>query len=225
MREEIIKSLKLLEQELDVKILYAVESGSRAWGFPSKNSDWDVRFIYMHRQDWYLSIEHQKDSFEKIYPNDIDLSGWDLRKTLKLFKNSNPPLMEWLMSPIVYYEQSMLVGKLRELSTEFYVLRPILACSWIEQTNQMVPMEFDVLVESQIHDTQIKEEVYRLIKRKMSGEELDVEPKITILNQYIEDKIDYYNQYLTHYDIDRVVSVDKLDRLFRETLHEVSTHK
>src|SRR5688572_24447307 len=104
MIEEIKRELLRLETGNSIKILYAVESGSRAWGFASTDSDWDVRFIYIHKLEWYLQIEDKKDSLDKILPNEIDLAGWEIRKALKLFRKSNPPMMEWLRSPIVYSE-------------------------------------------------------------------------------------------------------------------------
>ena len=94
MIEEIKKELLRLEYQHDIKILYAVESGSRAWGFASVNSDWDVRYIYVHRLDWYLQIDDKKDSLDEILLNDIDLAGWELKKALRLFRKSNPPLLE-----------------------------------------------------------------------------------------------------------------------------------
>src|SRR6476620_8167174 len=102
MFEEIKIELQRLEAKHNIKVLYAVESGSRAWGFASKNSDWDVRFIYIHPLDWYLAIEEKKDNIEVILPNDIDMAGWELRKALLLFRKSNPPLLEWLRSPVIY---------------------------------------------------------------------------------------------------------------------------
>jgi predicted nucleotidyltransferase len=105
MIDEINKELHNLEKDNKIKIVYAVESGSRAWGFESKNSDWDVRFIYAHNYDGYLSINEKKDNIEKILENDIDLSGWELRKALMLFRKSNPSLLEWLRSPIIYEER------------------------------------------------------------------------------------------------------------------------
>ena len=120
MEKEILKELKNIEQEQDIKILYAVESGSRAWGFASLDSDWDVRYIYIHNSLWYLSIDDKKDSYDKILPNDIDLSGWDLKKTLKLFRKSNPPLLEWMRSPIIYYQNSSMIDKLRNLALEYF---------------------------------------------------------------------------------------------------------
>ena len=119
MIEEIKKELKNLEDDKKIKVLYAVESGSRAWGFASKDSDWDVRFIYIHHYDWYLSVEEKKDNIEIILPNDIDLGGWELRKALLLFRKSNPPLLEWLKSPIKYNENYSIANELRK-ATEIY---------------------------------------------------------------------------------------------------------
>jgi len=119
MLDEIKKEIQYLEEKHKIKILYAVESGSRAWGFASKDSDWDVRFIYIHDYDWYLSIDEKKDNIDTILPNDIDLAGWDIRKALLLYKKSNPPLLEWLYSPIIYKDEYSLAEKLRE-NTRLY---------------------------------------------------------------------------------------------------------
>ncbi len=89
-----------------VKILLAVESGSRAWGFPSPDSDYDVRFIYAHQRDWYVSLSERRDVIERPIDADlIDLAGWDVRKALRLLLRSNPALYEWLVSPVTYIEQ------------------------------------------------------------------------------------------------------------------------
>jgi len=120
MIDEIKKELLRLETLHDITILYAVESGSRAWGFASTDSDWDVRYIYVHRLDWYLGIVDQKDSQEEILPNDIDLAGWELKKALRLFKKSNPPLLEWLRSPIVYYAKTSFIDRIRDFSSAFF---------------------------------------------------------------------------------------------------------
>jgi uncharacterized protein len=120
MKTEIIKEIKRLEYQHDIKILLAVESGSRAWGFASTDSDWDVRYIYVHKLDWYLKIDAQKDSQEEILANDIDLAGWELKKALRLFRKSNPPILEWLRSPIVYYEHFSTAKSLRELTAQYF---------------------------------------------------------------------------------------------------------
>lgn len=108
------------EKENDIKILYAVESGSRGWGFASKDSDYDCRFIYIHQPDWYLSIDEKKDFIE--YPVDevFDVNGWDIRKALKLLRKSNPPLLEWFTSPIVYMENMQIVENMRSLGKDFF---------------------------------------------------------------------------------------------------------
>jgi predicted nucleotidyltransferase len=116
------QTLQGLEQDEDVVVLLAVESGSRAWGFPSIDSDYDVRFIYVHRPQWYLTIdlESRRDVIEQPVEDEIDLSGWDIRKALKLFHRSNPPLLEWLQCPIVYHERFSFANRLRNLLPEFY---------------------------------------------------------------------------------------------------------
>ena len=120
MIEEIKCELARIEKESDIRILLAVESGSRAWGFASTDSDWDVRYIYVHKLDWYLRIDQNKDSQEEILDNDIDLAGWELRKALGLFRKSNPPMLEWLRSPIIYLEQFSTAKTLRELSEKYF---------------------------------------------------------------------------------------------------------
>src|SRR5689334_24149442 len=83
--------LKEIEKEKHVRILYACETGSRAWGFPSPDSDYDIRFIYMHEKDWYLSLSQKKDTIEHM-DGDLDITGWDLKKALTLLKKSNATL-------------------------------------------------------------------------------------------------------------------------------------
>jgi predicted nucleotidyltransferase len=254
MIDEIKNELAKLEKEKNIKILYAVESGSRAWGFASKDSDWDVRFIYVHDYDWYLSINDKKDNIETILPNDIDLSGWELKKSLLLFRKSNPPLLEWLRSPIVYKEEFSIATELRNavkiyfnpksclyhylhmargnyeayfkedevrLKKYFYVLRPILACIWIERTDGMAPMEFEILVNEEIKDPSIKTEINKLLERKMNGDELDKGPRIPLLDNFIEQKLDYFKNFLADFDFANSPGFDLLNTIFRNTLKEV----
>lgn len=122
MKEKIQKALVAIEQEEQVRVLFACESGSRAWGFPSSDSDYDVRFLYIHPRVWYLAInlERSRDVIERPIEDGLDFRGWDLRKALQLYKKSNPPLMEWLGSPIVYSEKYATAEKLRNLAPKFY---------------------------------------------------------------------------------------------------------
>jgi len=96
--DEIRKRLVQAEIEHDVKIVYACESGNRAWGFASPDSDYDVRFIYARSTDWYLSfdVEQRRDVIEYPIVDDIDIGGWDIRKALYLFTRTNGALLEWL---------------------------------------------------------------------------------------------------------------------------------
>lgn len=115
-KDEILKRLRAAEKEHEMKILYACESGSRAWGFASPDSDYDVRFIYVRRKDWYLSfdVETRRDVIEYPIVDEIDCGGWDIRKALHLFTRTNGALLEWLVSPVRYIE----VGSFREQLAE-----------------------------------------------------------------------------------------------------------
>lgn len=116
-RVEIDRRLDAIESDNGVRILFAIESGSRAWGFPSPDSDFDIRFIYAHEPEWYLSVLEGRDVLETPLDDlGLDVSGWDLRKTLRLFLKSNPALYEWLVSPIVYRDMCGLARELRDLA-------------------------------------------------------------------------------------------------------------
>ncbi|NVO29693.1 nucleotidyltransferase domain-containing protein [Hymenobacter lapidiphilus] len=97
-------ALTKLEATHNVRILYACESGSRAWGFPSPDSDYDVRFIYCHPAAWYLTLDEGPDTLNFPVDDELDLAGWELRKALRLLRGSNAALFEWLQSPVVYHE-------------------------------------------------------------------------------------------------------------------------
>ena len=101
-QREIQENLDRIEQKYNVKILLAVESGSRAWGFASPDSDYDVRFIYMHKPEEYLRIDAMKDVIEWQLDEVLDINGWDVRKALLAFGKGNPNVMEWANSPIIY---------------------------------------------------------------------------------------------------------------------------
>lgn len=120
MKDKIKTTLEELETIYSIRVLYAVESGSRAWGFASTDSDWDVRFIYVHKPEWYFSIEKRKDCIEQMLPDKLDFSGWEITKALNLFRKSNPPLLEWLRSPYIYMENGSFAAKLRILSNTYF---------------------------------------------------------------------------------------------------------
>lgn len=119
-RAEIECRLAEIEQSEDIRFLFAIESGSRAWGFPSPDSDFDVRFVYARRRDWYLSVGARSDVIEQPIVDDIDLNGWDISKALQLTLKSNAVISEWLASPIVYRSFTSGANQLRELANRVF---------------------------------------------------------------------------------------------------------
>jgi uncharacterized protein len=137
MNEIIISKLKEIEKEFDVKILYACESGSRAWGFASPDSDYDVRFIYVHNRAHYLSIDDQRDVVELPINDLLDINGWELRKALRLFRKSNAPLYEWFQSPIIYQADSSFLSEMKELMKSYFSPRSMMH-HYLSMTNGVV---------------------------------------------------------------------------------------
>ena len=120
MKKEILQFLKDISIEKEIEILYACESGSRAWGFPSPDSDYDIRFIYRHPPDWYLTVDEKKDSINVMTNKLLDGSGWDIRKVLRLLYLSNVSPFEWMNSPIVYQENKPFTSEFRKLSLQYF---------------------------------------------------------------------------------------------------------
>lgn len=119
--EQITLKLRAIEQRYDVRVLLAVESGSRAWGFASPDSDYDVRFVYVHKRDWYLSLLEGRDVIEELDPNGIlDVSGWDLKKALTLMGRCNCAFVEWLGSPIIYYKDEDFFQEINGLKDRYF---------------------------------------------------------------------------------------------------------
>lgn len=123
MKTTIQEKLKRIEQEHKIKILYACESGSRAWGFPSPDSDYDVRFIYKKSLNSYLSIGNEKDFINFPLGSDLDINGWDLKKTLELIYKSNSVPFEWLQSRIVYYTDRTFASELWTVCQSYFCAR------------------------------------------------------------------------------------------------------
>ena len=120
MRSSVMDALTRIEHEESVTVLFACESGSRGWGFASPDSDYDVRFIYVNRLPWYLTVMPGRDVIERPISGDLDVAGWDLRKALRLLQKSNPTLLEWLRSPIAYLEKADVTDTLRRLAVTHF---------------------------------------------------------------------------------------------------------
>jgi len=106
MRDKIIDRLKRLEEENNVTILLAVESGSREWGFASEDSDYDIRCVHVSNEDNYLCLSPKNEQIDLI-EGDIDIVSWDIKKFFSLFIKSNPTVSEWLSSKIVYISKDL----------------------------------------------------------------------------------------------------------------------
>ena len=125
----ILNKLKDIEEKENVKIIMAVESGSRAWGFASPDSDYDVRFVYVRKLQDYLGLEKSKDIIEWQLDDVLDINGWDLKKALQLMYDSNPSIFEWCASPIVY-KGSKAFDELKEIRRAYYSRKKSLYHYW-----------------------------------------------------------------------------------------------
>lgn len=231
---QICDRITKIEADHNVTVLYACEAGSRAWGFASPDSDYDVRFIYVPRLNYYLNVHvpgqpltfEPRDVIEVPINSDLDITGWELRKALRLASNSNPALLEWLTSPIQYWRSTQL-SKLLDLSFRhmrpeklyhhylgmstrnyhehlkgdevrykkyLYVLRPLLACRWINLSmikgrNPMPPVDFKTLMDATLFDAKVKDEIQRLLDIKMTSSEAQQSAPWPILQRFILDEL------------------------------------
>jgi predicted nucleotidyltransferase len=116
----IVGHLENLMQQYSCRLLFAGESGSRAWGLQSTDSDYDVRFIYAHPAQWYFSIEDRHETIETVFPDDIDIAGYELRKALRLFSTCNLPLNEQITCPVFYGGEPAFLERLRALIPVYF---------------------------------------------------------------------------------------------------------
>ena len=129
MRDRILEELRRIEETENVKVLLAVESGSRAWGFASPDSDYDVRFIYVRRTEEYLKLKPVRDVIEWKLDETLDINGWDLKKALQLLYGSNPTIFEWCASPVVYLEREEF-SAFRKLLPQYFSVKKSLFHYW-----------------------------------------------------------------------------------------------
>ena len=252
MHERIQNTLRRIESEYGVRILFACESGSRAWGFASSDSDYDVRFLYVRPRDAYLSISPPRDVIELPIVDELDVNGWDLQKALKLLIKSNPPLLEWIASPIVYHSNAVVTARLRELrdmhfspksclyhywhmargnyreylqgdrvklKKYLYVLRPILACRWIERTGEMAPTEFAQLLNAVVEDRRLRDAIDLLVAQKAAASELGEGPRVAVLNDFCEGELARLEAVAADSAPGQKPGLAEVDALFRDALN------
>lgn len=216
----ICDTLSRIEDECGVEILWAVESGSRAWGFESPDSDYDVRFVYKRPLSWYLSVNERRDVLEPKTQDPLDVNGWDIKKALFQIYRGNPAFSEWVNTPIcylgdrdgwepllktywnrrsaIYHYLHMASGNYRTylrndevpLKKYLYVVRPLLACQYIQHgPGGMPPVNFRELRRELTYPAA---EVADILDRKSRCAELGLVPRIDSLNKWIEDQLELY---------------------------------
>ena len=248
--ELVLLKIREIEEKEHVKVLHAVESGSRAWGFASPDSDYDVRFIYVRDKAFYLSLRDTGDFIDWELNDVLDINGWDLKKVLRHFHKANATLFEWSKSPITYYTteewdrlfqqvacnyfscksamyhyygtanknyHEFLLDDMVKYKKYFYVLRPLLACKWIEEKKSPPPVLFDELFHAVLEDD-MKAAVEDLLARKVKMSEADKAPRIERINQYIIDKLAYYKTLLESMEDDRNPDWEPLEKAFMDVL-------
>jgi predicted nucleotidyltransferase len=244
--EELVNiKLEEIEKAENVKILHAIESGSRAWGFASPDSDYDVRFIYVRPKEYYLRLDDKKDVIDWELNEILDINGWDLSKALRLFHNSNATLFEWANSPVVYRAtkawveinktveqyfaekstmyhyygmansnfQEYLQGECVKYKKYFYVIRPLLACKWIDEKKCPPPVFFETLKNTMLDDI-MKREINQLQEQKVRMSESDKGPRIDVIHKYIEDNLQYYKEIIPSKEDNRKAEWDTLNQVF-----------
>lgn len=249
MKKEISDRLEEIEKKENVKIIYAVESGSRAWGVESPDSDYDVRFVYVRKKEDYLKINEMRDVIEWQLDEVLDINGWDLKKTLVQFHKGNATLFEWANSPVVYrttteWEEiyksckqffsvktslyhyygtanstfrQYLQGDEVKYKKYIYALRPILACKYIENNHTVPPVKFSDLLKQNL-PKELSEEIKEMLAIKLKSDEKDMNPKMPVIQKYIEDEIVRYEQISKNMEDDRNPDWEVLNKTFLKVL-------
>jgi len=218
-----LEKLHLIEKDKKVNILFACESGSRAWGFASPDSDYDVRFVYTHPIEWYLGVSEKRDTIN-LMDGDFDGVGWELRKKLRLLKKSNVAALEHLFSPILYVEndslselkaiasecfspvtcmfhylsmsykyEEKLQGEAFRLKDLFYALRTALAGAWILESKSMPPVRFSEML--LLPPADVSEEIKELMEIKSREKESYVHPRNEAVLTFLSKTIKNNKKY------------------------------
>ncbi|WP_416865780.1 MAG: DNA polymerase beta superfamily protein [Imperialibacter sp.] len=189
MEDLIRKKLTQIEQDYNIKVLYACESGSRAWGFPSPNSDYDVRFIYAHSLDWHLSLTDKKDTIDLPINDELDIGGWEIKKALQLLWKSNAPILEWIQSPIVYQADLTFLSGIREVAAQCF--------SPIATMHHYLSMSKKYLEACSSEEVKLKKYFYALrtaiagawIREKGSVPHIEITKMLSVAGEEVRDKI------------------------------------
>ncbi len=237
-----MRALRLIEQQNNVRILYACEAGSRAFGYESEHSDFDVRFIYVHSKEWYLSLFDKSDVIES-FNEDIELQGWDIKKALGLLTKSNPTVIEWLQSPIIYRESTQFLP-VRTLAAQMiqvkpilfhyvklgkgnimryrdtakqkhlvYALKSLLLVQWISVKESLPEKNLIALLETANIPEEVKMHSYDLLNRK------EVQNDELVMN-YIETELETYENKAKDILDKKGIDKEKADGVYRKLIED-----
>lgn len=237
-----------IEKREDIKILHCVESGSRAWGFPSPDSDYDVRFIYVRPKEYYLRLDKTRDVIEWQLDETLDINGWDVQKMLRLLHGSNPTVFEWKNSPIVYKTSDEWKSISKVIDDYFNAKSGIYHYLSMAKTNYREYLKGDmvrlkkyfyvlrpILACEYIRENQksppmlfedllcyldgeVKNEVLKLLELKMGTSELGEGKAVISINRYIEDKISEFEEYAKSIPFSEKTGWSDLNNLFLEII-------
>lgn len=224
---EVDRRLAAVSAEHGVRIPWAIESGSRAWGFPSPDSDYDCRFIFVRARQDYLSLWPERDVIETPLDKTFDVNGWDLAKTVKLLVRGNATVIEWLRSPIVYTGEKAFREGLLELADDivergsiarhylhvgrqqrigestlkrfFYTLRPAAALRWLADHPQesVPPMDLPTLLAESSVAHAVMDAATELIAAKAVTRELGTGTPPDILTRFVTDELERAEHFET----------------------------
>ena len=246
----IVGHLTHLMQQHGGRLLFAGESGSRAWGLQSPDSDYDVRCIYVHPVHWYLSIEDRREMIEAVFPDDIDIAGYELCRALRLFSACNIPINEQIRSPLFYGGDLSFLEQLRSLvptyfnkhralfhyvniATQamqhiqglsiglhrvFYIIRPLLACEWMEHYVSMPPTEIQKLLDADLLPLPLLNEVTEIMQRKAVSADRESLLLSKDLLYWITESLSRHQESLRYPAGSMAVPLEPLNDLFRLTV-------
>lgn len=239
-QNEIIEKLHEVEVKYNVKVIFAIESGSRAWGFESPDSDYDCRFVYVREKDSYITTQKKRDVIEYELNDIFDVCGWDLIKTLSLVSKSNASILEWLTSNIIYIENLEAKKLISEFAKEclnpvaliyhylniqkytiggqentikayFYGLRSVINAKYVLRYEKMPPISFfDTLSELEV-DQDVVSEITKFHALKQTVEEKYIVTS-DILDKYISEELVSLKAEVVNLKHQKSIDYDKCDQ-------------
>ena len=225
--------LSEIEKKAHVRIIWAVETGSRAWGFASPNSDYDVRFVYIRDKKEYLRLEEIRDSIDAQQDELLDIEGWDLRRVLRMVYRSTPEAVELqMLLPEYFSVKKCAQNYIHTASVDyrtyfqdeevwlvkyFYVLRQMLQAKWLLEERRMPPMLFEELLRQKLDD-EWKDYILELLHKKRTSPELGKAQRNKKLIEYIGCSLKDMEQEVLSLKEENKTSWDKLNQYFYSVL-------